>query len=337
MSSERTITTARNVSFKVLDAGPPKTDRYGADYLTLVFLHGWGMPSIGITERLASIAPANDVRLIAVNRRGYPGSSPYTPDEARVLKDGTVEERAAFYRDEGHQYAHLLDALVQDGTVGVGGIALAAWSIGNAHLSATIAAVHELPDAVRERLSRFIKTFIYFEAVPKPMGVPNPPGYIPTDEAASATWFASYFAHDLAARDVAKLQMRDADPARPPTDAQEGFYAKYADVSGALNADEALFKPDILPALRAAGQAALFSADVRRAWGDPKVAYVFGGSSVWTAVWMAWTIEDELRARGSDTPEIIFKVVGGANHYAVFDHAEETLQAFLECVKAAEA
>ncbi|KAI5888703.1 glycoside hydrolase family 71 protein [Schizophyllum commune H4-8] len=278
--------------FKILDTGIPDSDFAG--YLTLVFLHGYGIPSIG-------------VRLIAVNRRGYPGSSPYTAAESFTLKNGTLEERAAIYRDEGHHYAQLLDALVQDGTVGPGGVALVAWSIANAHLSATIAAVHELPDVTRERLSKHLRTFIYFEAVPKPMGMLNPPdGYIPGDPEASGHWFASYFAHDLASRDVNKLEKQHSDPTRPATDAIEGFYAKFADIAGAASSDELLFKPDMLAHLRAARDKALFDGEVRRAWGNPKVAYVWGGSSVWTSVWMAWALEDECKARGLGKLDLIF-------------------------------
>ncbi|KAL1718168.1 hypothetical protein EV715DRAFT_291442 [Schizophyllum commune] len=332
MSVERTISTSHGSSFNILDTGAPDSDSTG--YLTLVFLHGYGIPSIGITERIASLAPAEGVRLIAVNRRGYPGSSPYNAAELDNLEHGTLEERAAIYRDEGHHYAHLLDALVQDRTIGAGGAALVAWSIANAHLSATIAAVHELPDAVRERLRKHVKAFIYFEAVPKPMGLSNPSdGYIPADPEASGHWFASYFVHDLALRDVSKLEKQHPDPTRPATDAAEGFYEKCADIVGAGRSDELLFKPDMLPHLRAARDKAMFDGEVRRAWGSPKAAYVWGGSSVWTSVWMAWALEDEYKAREQQkgTPELVFEVIEEGNHYAVFDQPNETLKAFLKC------
>ena len=186
------------------------------------------------------------------------------------------------------------------------------------------------------------------------MGLSNPTnGYIPTDPEASGHWFAAYFAHDLASRDVSKLEKQHPDPTRPATDAAKGFYEKYADIVGAGRSDELLFKPDMLPHLRAARDKAMLDEEVRRAWGSPKVAYVWGGSSVWTSVWMAWALEDEYKARGQGpqgTPELVFKVIKEGNHYvscfrmltqtftthlcqAVFDHPKETLKAFLECVR----
>ena len=150
------------------------------------------------------------------------------------------------------------------------------------------------------------------------MGISNPSdGYIPTNPEASGHWFASYFVHDLASRDVSKLEKQHPDPTRPATDAAEGFYEKYADIVGAGRSDELLFKPDMLPHLRAARDKAMLDEEVRRAWGSPKVAYVWGGSSVWTSVWMAWALEVEYKAREQQkgTPELVFEVIKKGNHY----------------------
>ncbi|KAL1673042.1 hypothetical protein EV122DRAFT_223460 [Schizophyllum commune] len=344
MHVERTITTSLGTSFRIIDSGTPPSDE--VNYLTLVFLHGWGMPcSLGITDRLTAIGPSKGVRFIGVNRRGYIGSSPYTPDEARVLQQGTEEERGAAYRDEGRQYAYLLDALVQDGTVGASGVAMVAWSIANAHLNATVVSIHDLPDEVQERLSGRVKAFIYFgasmhlpamstlvtdhsyilsEAGPRLMGLEKPPGYVPAEDKSvppetqlqrAQAWYAAYFKHDLASHKIDGLEMRRGDPARPPTDVvHPDFWNCYTDPDGALPGDPAIFAPGVQPYIQAASDAALFDVRVRKAWGVPKVAYVYGDSSVWTAVWTAWALEDEHRARGPNAPELLFKIVEGGNH-----------------------
>ncbi|TRM60410.1 Alpha/Beta hydrolase protein [Schizophyllum amplum] len=338
MPTERSITTSRGTSFRVLDSGAPTQ----ADYLTLVFLHGWGLPSVRITERIAALAPAEGARFIGVNRRGYFGSSPYTPEEACVLEGGTPEERAGAYRDEGLQYVYLLDALVQDGTVGEGGVALIGWSVANAHLNATIAAVHDLPGPVRDRLSQCVKAFIYFEASPPLMGIPLLSGlYMPiqdesvpleTREKNSKAWYASYFTHNLAARDVCKLETRNADPTRPASDSVEAFDEKYLDLPGALPGDQAMFAPELLPHIKAACDAALFDESVREAWGRPKVVYMWGESSVWTAICTAWKLEGEYKKRVG-APEMTFKRLEQSNHYAILDRPEETLRAFLDSAR----
>ncbi|KAI5888704.1 uncharacterized protein SCHCODRAFT_02588143 [Schizophyllum commune H4-8] len=341
MSIERTVTTLLGTSYRIVDTGIPTTN--DANYLTLVFLHGWGMPcSLGITSRIAALSPSQGVRFIGVNRRGYEGSSPYTPDEAHVLQHGAPEDRGAAYRDEGRQYAHLLDALMQDGTVGAGGVAMVAWSIANAHLNATVASIHDLPDHVQERLSGRVKAFIYFEAGPRLMGLEKPPGYVPAEDKSvppktqlrrAQAWYAAYFKHNLASHRIDGLEMRHGDPARPPTDVvHEDFWVRYTDPDGPFPGDPAIFAPDVQPYIQAAADAALFDAGVRKAWGDPKVAYVYGDFSVWTAVWTAWALEDEWKARGSNAPELSFRVVEGGNHQCVLDLPERTLQAFLDCV-----
>ncbi|KAI5830827.1 hypothetical protein K523DRAFT_371889 [Schizophyllum commune Tattone D] len=340
MSVERTITTSLGTSFRIIDSGTPPSNE--VDYLTLVFLHGWGMPcSLGITDRLTAIGPSKGVRFIGVNRRGYIGSSLYTLDEARVLQHGTQEERGAAYRGEGRQYAYLLDALVQDGTVGAGGVAMVAWSIANAHLNATVASIHDLPDKERDRLRGRVKAFIYFEAGPRLMGLEKPPGYVPAEDKSvppgtqlqrAQAWYAAYFKHDLASHKIDGLQMRHGDPARPPTDVvHPDFWNHYTEPDGALPGDPAIFAPGVQPYIQAASDAALFDVRVRKAWGEPKVAYVYGDSSVWTAVWTAWALEDEHEARGPNVPELLFKIVEGGNHQCVLDLPEKTLQAFLDC------
>ncbi|KAL1747389.1 glycoside hydrolase family 71 protein [Schizophyllum fasciatum] len=310
MSTERTIITCHGTTFKALDTGPPASDE-GA-YLTLVFLHGWGTPC------------TFGVRFIGVNRRGYSGSSPYTPDEKRILEEGTPEERGALYRDEGHQYAYLLDALVQDGTIGAGGAILVAWSVANAHLNTTIAGVKELPTAVQGRLSQRVRAFIYFDAAPATMGFSKPTGYVPAEDKSvpftvqlqrSRAWYTAYYQHDLAAHHISGLEMRHGDPARPATDDQGNFWEKYSERAGAIPSDQAMFAPGLSAYIWAARDAALNDVDTRKAWGGPKVAYVYGDASVWTAVWTAWALENEQKAQSPNAPELLIKTISGGNHY----------------------
>ena len=53
MSVERTISTSHGSSFNILDTGAPDSDP--TEYLTFVFLHGYGIPSIGKRYKLIKL------------------------------------------------------------------------------------------------------------------------------------------------------------------------------------------------------------------------------------------------------------------------------------------
>ncbi|KAI1789105.1 hypothetical protein LXA43DRAFT_1155890 [Ganoderma leucocontextum] len=75
------------------DTGAPEGS---ADYTTLVILHGYIWHS-AIFTRLIPLTKENNTRLILLNRRGYPGSAPYTEQEraafpALLPKDACQED-----------------------------------------------------------------------------------------------------------------------------------------------------------------------------------------------------------------------------------------------------
>jgi hypothetical protein len=47
----------------------------------------------GTFQKLSLLAELNRLRIVCVNRREYPGSSPYTAQELKVLNEGTDAER----------------------------------------------------------------------------------------------------------------------------------------------------------------------------------------------------------------------------------------------------
>ncbi|KAL1747636.1 Alpha/Beta hydrolase protein [Schizophyllum fasciatum] len=336
MITERTITTQCGTRFKAIDNGAPAK----GDYLTLVFLHGWGMPSAaGIAHRIAEQAHAEGVRFVGINRRGYAGSTPYSPEEVRVFDEGSSDERSVLYRHEGRHYAYLLDALIKDQTIGKGGAALIAWSAGNAYLSATIDAINDVPGEVRERLSAAMKAFIYYDPPPEALAIPRPQLYTPaTDESIPPAdrwrvhleWFASYLNHDLAARNEAGLALRP-DPSRTPSDKVDRFYEDLCEMSGAIPGDANIVGPDFAPYVRAARDSAFFKEATFKAWGEPKISYVWAGASVWMMVFGAWAMEDLVK-KNNPPGEISFRVIPQGNHYSLFDQPKETLQCFLASI-----
>ncbi|TRM68901.1 hypothetical protein BD626DRAFT_472315, partial [Schizophyllum amplum] len=319
MTFERVITTQHGTTFKALDTGTP--DAPG--YLTIVFLHGLGVPSTaGIANRIAELAFSQGVRFIGVNRRGYSGSTPYSIEETRVFSEGSADERGDLYRGEGRHYAYMLDALIKDGSIGVGGVALIAWSAGNAYLTSTMDAINSIPGEVRERLSEMTKAFVFYEPPPEALALDRPQLYTPlTDESIAATdrfpallaWFASYFKHDLASHDDTKLGTRP-DSTRTPSDREESFYPVMTELVASAPGDSGIMSPDFAPFVLSARDSAFFSEATWKAWGEPKISYVSAGATVWMMVWAAWAMEDKVKAH-SALPKVTFKVIEEGNHY----------------------
>ena len=105
-------------------------------------------------------AAANRVRLVLVNRRDYPGSTPFLDAELAALGSSDVETRARALARQGVDVGLFLAWLVRvenippvsvdrDGNK-QGGIALVAWSLAHTPLAGLLAHADALPpDAVR--------------------------------------------------------------------------------------------------------------------------------------------------------------------------------------------
>ena len=100
------------------------------------------------------------VRFVAINRRGYKGSTRFTDADKAVVTSGTNEEKADWLRARGSEIAHFVDGFIQreklppispDGKRG--GVALVGWSLGVLFTTAAIAHVAAFSPQVQERLS----------------------------------------------------------------------------------------------------------------------------------------------------------------------------------------
>ncbi len=100
-------------------------------------------------------------RILLVNRRGYPGSTPYNVDELRTFAEGPDNARYSQLIDDGTNCALLLDGLIQSLSLPQeGGVAVVGWSLGNKFTLAMIASIETLPEDVQVRLGMFVKRTI---------------------------------------------------------------------------------------------------------------------------------------------------------------------------------
>jgi pimeloyl-ACP methyl ester carboxylesterase len=116
----------------------------------------------GIFQRLFAVAPVHGLRIITPNRRAYNGTTPYTPEELRVLNSGTSEERVKVLDDQGIYLALFVDRAIQEFGLAKGKVAIAAWSLGTAFLLMLLGAIVKLEEGPRARLKEHVSSIIFW-------------------------------------------------------------------------------------------------------------------------------------------------------------------------------
>ena len=101
-----------------------------------------------IFQKVLALAPSSDVRFVAITRRDYNGSTPYTAAEIQVISSGADSQKAQFLQNRGQEIATFIATFMQRNSLPPlspdgrsGGIALLGWSLGNSFTLATVANV----------------------------------------------------------------------------------------------------------------------------------------------------------------------------------------------------
>ena len=122
-------------------------------------------------------AHQHNVRIVLPNRRDYPGSAPYSPDEMENLSqlanmtagsaegvEGTANEMKARARELYDYLVGLVKTERLPRARGIsGGIVLAGWSLGATWISALLAHVATFPVG-DIRLSEYVRRLVYYGA-----------------------------------------------------------------------------------------------------------------------------------------------------------------------------
>ena len=128
--------------------------------------------SIGIFRRMFPFAKKHGIRLVAINRRDYAGSTPYTPlEHDRLMGTDEPAHRAALLQ-EGQELATFLEHLVraldiakvhtaQDGTR-TGGLAVLGWSSGNLPVLSMLGNALDLPQSQQDVLRDYLRTSVIY-------------------------------------------------------------------------------------------------------------------------------------------------------------------------------
>ncbi|ESK92030.1 hypothetical protein Moror_10314 [Moniliophthora roreri MCA 2997] len=340
------VDNASGVELSYLDSGAPSY----SPYTTIFAVHGMIFTS-AIFSKVIDIAASNDIRFVAINRRAFPGSTSYTPEELRVVTNpsSTQSEKDAFMEARGHEIAIFIDTFIQkfdlpplsaDGMSG--GVAILGWSIGSSHAAAAVASSSTLPSDIRARLSRYLRSLIFYEAAPMIIGLPPPPqSWLPlTDEQipresrllAFAQWATSFFDHgDLSTRNLDQLSWVVASPNHIPT-----FFTFGADVLKTVATFDDLVAGVDVPythhfsnQLSTVYRKAFFSREIADIFPHLKRSILCGDKTGAFGIAGLWAVQDDETVFGGWT-RIEYKLAEGINHFIHWVDPEKALRLFMD-------
>ncbi|CCM00694.1 uncharacterized protein FIBRA_02733 [Fibroporia radiculosa] len=201
-----------SIQFYYDDSGAPA----GLDnYATFVLVHG-GIFHSPIFTPMFEHAAKYDLRLVALNLRDYPYTTPLSTAELDALK-GEKEAQRAQVRAFGSEIASFLAWYVQhehippiafspSGDSISGGIALLGWSMGNCTTISMLANADNLPEDIQRRLGRYMRTLVIYDPPCFALGMPDAGRFIPKALDLQtgpeydmgqmfSLWVSSYYAH----------------------------------------------------------------------------------------------------------------------------------------------
>ncbi|KAF8215059.1 Alpha/Beta hydrolase protein [Mycena galopus ATCC 62051] len=330
----------KDIQFFFVDTGAPNN---ALNYTTLILVHGHTYHG-AVFRKLLPLAAARSLRIVCINRREYPGSTPHTAEELRVYAEGSDQERATLVKEAGINLALAVDGIIQQCDLSPTGVALCGWSLGNAFVMAAMSSILSLPSESTKRLQSFIKTIIMWDPPSQALGIESPPNsYIPLYDQdipsadripAFAKWTAEYFIHgDLSARNPDQLNYRHPDPSRKPTFHDMPFeeLLTIVDFSVGDKCDTILTQAPFASILAMSANKALFDSEIRAAWKGTKVACMYGLATSGNIHTTIWEVERRVKEARGSTP-ITFRPIEGANHFIMWEDPSMTLDELIGCM-----
>ncbi|KAI0826820.1 alpha/beta-hydrolase [Trametes gibbosa] len=176
------------------DSGAPDGS---SDYVTVVLIHGTCFHS-AVYRPLIPFAAERNLRLVLLNIRDYPGSTPYSAEDFADLRGASREAQERAMQTRGVEIAAFVRYFVEsqstppvknvpgtDARAG-GGVSILSWSGGNCPAVATFAHADKLDEETRQLLDDHLRSFIMFDPSVTVVGQPRPPGLIALNRNPSA-------------------------------------------------------------------------------------------------------------------------------------------------------
>ncbi|EED78969.1 predicted protein [Postia placenta Mad-698-R] len=337
------------------DSGAPPGSE---PYITLVLVHGLIFHG-GIFKPMFQYAPEHNMRLVAINLRDYPGSTPFSPSELDALRSDKADQ-ATFISDRGMELARFLEWFILEHDLppkalshkseAAGGLSILGWSLGNCPIMSMLASAHALPEATRKLLDMHLRSFIVYDPPLYTFGIsdvyddlyiPTRDKSIPPEGAAEAFsfWVSGYYRHTPTVLSSFNSLTReeilaginnspiDDSPKYQPTlkTMSPVEIAAVTDWAGAQRSHVAMLDVDST-VYQENAQRALLDKTV---WPGLRVVLVWCTMSVGATVYGSWDLARRVRhAWPPGAREVDVKRLDGVNHFLrVFNiHTISTLQ-----------
>lgn len=122
-----------------------------------------------VFKRLLPLASQYNIRLVLVNRRDYPNSSPYTDKDLEKLNSSDDWAQDEFAKGRAQEYATFIRRFVeQESTPEMtvdgkdGGIVLLSWSSGVAYTIPLLSFADSLPEDLRDAIEPYLRLYVSF-------------------------------------------------------------------------------------------------------------------------------------------------------------------------------
>ncbi|KAI0669171.1 alpha/beta-hydrolase [Trametes maxima] len=165
------------------DSGVPTGS---SDYITIVLVHGTCFHS-AIYRTLIPYASARNLRLVLLNLRDYPGSTPYSEEDVEDIRGPSVEAQSRALQNRGLEIATFLRCFIETQSIPPinetasseklsGGLSLLSWSGGNTPTVAMFAHANQIPEEMRCLFDKYLRSFILYDPSSFVVGQPAPAG-----------------------------------------------------------------------------------------------------------------------------------------------------------------
>lgn len=325
-----TLQVKPGILLSYIDSGTPDPPNEG--YMTLFALHGGAFHS-PIFNRAIALSGEYNIRLVAITRRDYPGSSLLSDEDVQTVIDGPTEKRIQALAERAEEILLFIKQFIDINNIppistnGGGGFSLCGWSLGNVQGLSVLAFGNRYPDLV-EKLSPYLRNYILYETAlfspPLNTYLPSKDVSIPRQDRQLHMfhWISSYFIHPsqgLESGNPALLNQTISSTVKPSSFSQFTAEERTAmiDIKPSLRGD--ILYSVLDPAVNEAIRQYVFSQHESQStlppWPNVPVKSLWGNQTVWKG--------DERRhwVRAYET-----NIVPGGNHFLHWDEPEKFME-----------
>ncbi|TFK25401.1 hypothetical protein FA15DRAFT_590555 [Coprinopsis marcescibilis] len=319
-----------------LDSGPPPSSM---TYGTIFLVHGIIFTAL-VFRRVMEIAAEANLRIVSLNRRDYPGSTPLSPSDLGFIVNGTDSQKAQYLRDRGLEILQFMDVFIQTNLLPpisedekTGGSALLGWSLGNSFTLPGIARASELGAETTTRLSHHLRSLILQANLV--LWFPAFDGSIASEDRTPFTiqWLTGYFDHgDISQRNETALAFTVPTTAKVPSifKMHDHLPKMLVPEPFAVTGSDWLLSGNFGPQILKAYRSVCYSSEVKELFPRIKIWNLVGDSSGGFAIAAYWQVQDDDQAAGGEN--INYHVLSGGNHFFHWDYPSVTVQAYQRAI-----